>query len=782
MAKTVGTILILAAAAALGWFYPLWAAAAAPVFALAMWRLWTASKPDIGEFVELKSGPPAARQPGRFPLDGNWEFKWPGCEWTSIKTPCDLATLDRPAPGGGVFRFRRRVEYPAAPPGKRIFFCGGGFGGVGAVFIDGERAGGRIFGFLPFELDLTDRLRGGGEFELRFDIRALKGGRGPGKSRSLGPPYGMGLFRELWLEAHDQVRITCSRIEGAAGADTVDVVVMLEGKSAAPTAVSVKLESAAGGEKIFEATRLAPGFDGRAEVRFEAPRSALKVWSPERPELYRLTVQAACDELRLRGQFTVGWSAFGVADGRICRDGKPVAVYGLRRCENYPPYGAAVPKWAGKKDAQVIKEMLLNAVYCEDFPPHPDFRDDCDRAGVYLISEFPLRELRGAVGEARAAEMFAAATAEALSHPSFLFWSVPGGADAALALEALSRIGAADRLAVAGGGIELLKEDIDLYEGGPYEPLVRRFAESGAGLLTLDFIDTAGGREDRRGRELRKAAADLAVLKAARAAGAETVVLGQLFSWGIRQGVLSVNRQKKASADAIREYMKTHEVNEPGGGPLPAEMQFRSVALALAAFVFAWIVISTARGFFLSAPPLYLCFHDVGQLWPIAAAMLPASAISLSLLFERRRGRLPGIAEALGYPLMMSLYNRPPLRAALILAAHVYFCFLGTIALAAAAGTPLAEAARPVMMAAALEAALLVFLFAPLAPAVALAGAALLQWVYISWFLHPAAALLFVAVRWLPWIALMAWIDRRDIFSGARDGLARYAARAFSGV
>ncbi|MFA6449794.1 MAG: glycoside hydrolase family 2 TIM barrel-domain containing protein [bacterium] len=780
MAKKIfGTIIAIIAVASLSYFHYVYPILLSPALIYVIWRLWSGEEPSFEEIANMKYSPCDDRRPDRMRLDGDWEFHWRGVDWTPIKAPSDLATVRGLNKRIRKLYFRRKIDITQASPGKRIFLCGRGFGGSGHVYLNGDAAGGPVFGYLPFEIELTRRSEKETPDELLIVIEPLKSGSSPGRERGLAPIFGAGMFREMFLEIRDGMWFSGARLSCMDYESNPSVTIEMKGEGIEfPIAVSVQVTAGTDGKSIFNGVQIVSGFSGSAAACFQLPADSIKKWTPENPVLYRVAAQAVCGEMRISGEFTTGYSDIYLKGGKVNACGELLTLRGVSRSEHFPPYGAAVPKWAAKKDIQAVKETGMNVICCSDYPPHQDFMDECDRSGIYFIAEYPMKYACGVLGTGKAVELFRTAASYAMARPSFLFFMISDVADIGLRkkiCDVMKEAGAEGRVVFASQSgayhdkpenetFSASRLDLDLYRVDLMAEEIKRFAKNDAGLLAVNFIDSAGGREDRRARELRKAASDLILLKAADAEKVGALILGGLFTWGIRQGLLSINRSKKSSTDTIREYLRTREVAEPDFSEYHVRLPLRLVPLAAAFFVFAWIVIPMTRGMFLAGPPTYSIFHKPLHLLIIGAGMFPISAFSIPLLFEWRRGWLPGAASILGYPAMYNLYNRHWVRLLLTIFFCAYLLFAGMMAVTQLTGQTLAAVATPVFAASVFDVVFLVFILYPLEPLLVFAASGLLGGLYLCWFMPPGAAFLFEAICRLPWMIVIAYFEKHDIF------------------
>jgi hypothetical protein len=726
---------IMAVAAAGSWFVAPWLPAAlAPAAACAAALIWAAASPREEELSELKPGGARGKARG-VSLAGSWEARFNGGEWVAARVPADVATVAKGLRTIRKIEYRRRVEFPALKSGQRMFLVCDGMGGTADIFIGGERAAASVFGFVAVEIDITEAVGGENAAVLRIVIKAPRASDNPGGCAGMAPPFAGGVYGDIRVEVRDRASIACVSVRAADGKDIIDFE--LEGETGSPSAVAYRVEGVSGVAAAATGELLIPPFRGVKVASVELAGGSLPRWTPESPTLCRVTASLICEDIR--HTVTVDTAARGIeaSDGRVVGEGGEARLRGIRRSANYPPYGAGAPAWACANDVRSIKEMGLNAVYCDGMPPGEDFLSACDRAGLCVIADFPWDAARRSAGEAEANLARERAGRAARAHPSLLCFT----------------------------GEPLCVETVrfDLWRDGAAREAVEAFGGR-HGALALDFIDTRGGRDDRRLREMRKTSADATALKAADSAGVSAFFVGSLFTWGISQGALSINRQKKSSVEAIKEYLRSGGMLEPARPAPPLNLPLRAVPILAAVLALALIAYPASREFFFAAPQVFMCFHGPLTAAALAVAMLVAFSFSAALLTEWNRGWLPGAAPSLGFRTLLALQNSFLLRAGLAAAAQAYLFYVGVVAMSAAEGASLSQTAWPAMLSTFSWGAAMPLLFVSIEPILVVVAAAAIGFIYLLWFSPAPVAALYILVQWLPWAVLFFKLKRRDIF------------------
>lgn len=357
-----------------GWRFHLGDAAGAeqPSFGDAAWERVTL--PHTARIEALVTGPP-----------GSPTYQWQGICW-----------------------YRIPLRLPAADVGKTVFLRFEAAMNVADVWLDGERVGGHMGGWLPFVVDLTGRLRPGRESVLavRLDNRDNPV-TGPKPLHLLDFNSYHGLYRYVHLVVKDPLHITdpigadrpasggvfvtCPRVSAASATVRVQTHVRNGHPEARTFHLHARLVDADGAvvaHEISSERTLRPGDE--AEVLQDLVVRAPKLWSPRAPNLY--TVR--CEVLSEGEVADVEETRIGIRRIEISRDGfringEKMFLRGTNRHQEYPYVGYAVPEEAQHRDARRIKEAGFDYVRLSHYAHAPAFMDACDELGIVVMDSIP---------------------------------------------------------------------------------------------------------------------------------------------------------------------------------------------------------------------------------------------------------------------------------------------------------------------------------------------------------------------------------------------------------
>ncbi len=257
------------------------------------------------------------------------------------------------------------------------------------VWLNGELLGEHIDGYLPFQFDVTGKLKdSANQLVLRVD----------NQPRIEWPPaakqiewvqYG-GILQPVRVESKASISIADLAIravpegDGASVACTVD----LNGR-AAPEDLVLRL-AVLGNEPsvrtLSVATRKAP--TSRHELTLKLAQA--KPWSPESPSLYTLVATLE------RGGTVIDRiaSSFGIrtiaARGRqILLNGKPLKIQGVNRYDEFGRFGPNPPMKFVEDELRLMKKTGINLIRTH-YPQAPEFLALCDRMGILFLEELPI--------------------------------------------------------------------------------------------------------------------------------------------------------------------------------------------------------------------------------------------------------------------------------------------------------------------------------------------------------------------------------------------------------
>ena len=277
------------------------------------------------------------------------------------------------------------------------------------VWVNGRYAGGRAYGYSSFACDITPFLRFGKK-PNRITVRAEN------------PPYlsrwypGAGICREVRLVslpvrhfAYHGIRLETCGLDCAR--KTAVLRVTAEGFAPDELRTTVRL----GGKTVAA---------GGAELEF----AGLRLWSPDDPALYEVTVAAGEDEVTFRYGFR---KLTFDPDCGMELNGAPCRFRGLCMHHDLGIFGAAfrreVMAWRLKK----LKAIGCNALRTAHNPPDPKLLDMCDETGFLVLDEaFDMWRTQKTPGDyhnefdaCREADLRDMIRRDR-SHPCVAFWSI----------------------------------------------------------------------------------------------------------------------------------------------------------------------------------------------------------------------------------------------------------------------------------------------------------------------------------------------------------------------
>jgi len=283
--------------------------------------------------------------------------------------------------------YRRTFRLPLAWQGQRILLHFGAVDWETTVWINGVELGAHHGGYLPFQYDITPHLQDG-DNELLVavwdptDASWQSRGKQVRRPRSIWYTPISGIWQTVWLEPVADVYTEALKL--TPDIDTNRLLLEVDLSGAIARAQQVRVWAAYGGQ-VVAMTHAVPG----QELVLEIPDPRL--WSPEHPELYDLTVEvwSANSTLdRVESYFAMRKFSLG-KDGqgrtRLCLNNRPLFQYGPLD-QGYWPDGLYIPPSddAMRFDLEVIKDLGCNMLRKHIKVEPARYYYYCDRLGLIV--------------------------------------------------------------------------------------------------------------------------------------------------------------------------------------------------------------------------------------------------------------------------------------------------------------------------------------------------------------------------------------------------------------
>ncbi|ODM05968.1 glycoside hydrolase family 2 TIM barrel-domain containing protein [Eisenbergiella tayi] len=392
----------------------------------------------------------AGYRPVKLPHD--WSLEYP---FDEAARSCGSGGYVRT--GTGWYKKIFRVNPDAVKDGRAVLHFEGAYM-LAQVWLNGQSLGRHVYGYTPFEWDITDLLKTDGSenvVDVKVDNSAQPNSRwysGSGITRNVWicgmkdihvAPYGVWIRQpevsEEQAQIHMETRVGVNHrnrasYEGTAPEENDEITV--------ETGIYAPDGSLCMQERTAQSQQIAAGV--REELLFcqdfllESP----VLWDTENPALYKAVTKIYKDGLLLDEVCTVtGFRnvRFDSTQGFLL-NGVRVKLNGVCVHHDGGCAGAAVHPQIWERRLEKLKAMGVNAVRMSHNPPDPALLDLCDRMGLMVMDEafdewriMKGKELGSNTHESRGySEWFDSCHEEDMrlmllrdrNHPSIIIWSI----------------------------------------------------------------------------------------------------------------------------------------------------------------------------------------------------------------------------------------------------------------------------------------------------------------------------------------------------------------------
>lgn len=355
------------------------------------------------------NAPTEASAVGRTLFNAGWSFRRKvtafqelggagGSGWVSVPLPHDALigqARDAGAPRGetngyfpsGAFEYRRAFAVPSDFAGRRVSLEFDGVYRDAAVFVNGNLAGQRAFGYSRFTVRIDPFLAFGEDNEIRVECRTHLDSRWYA---------GAGIYRDVHLVVKDVGHIVADTVRVSASAvasDSAIVDIVAEVENAGPVTRTYSLASTVADETGAPVVTgsspvtLLPG--ERATVRRRLFVENPRLWSVDDPNLYDVALtlrdgDAVIDEETV----SLGIRSLQLDPRHGLRiNGEIVKLRGACIHLDNGPLGVVSMRAAEERKVARLKAAGFNAIRSSHNPMSTALLDACDRLGMLVMDE-----------------------------------------------------------------------------------------------------------------------------------------------------------------------------------------------------------------------------------------------------------------------------------------------------------------------------------------------------------------------------------------------------------
>ncbi|WP_152285554.1 glycoside hydrolase family 2 protein [Flavicella marina] len=351
-------------------------------------------------------------------------------EWSKIDLPHTWNNLDVTDNEPGYRRnaswYKKTLEIPTLSSACLYALYFEGANCTSQVFVNGEKAGEHIGGYIGFEIDVSKFIKEGtNEILVRVDN---------GYNPELIPSqksdffiYG-GITRDVWWLVKPKTHLAKLKI-------STPVV----SNDRASMHVDVQINNLENEENLFLKTVLknSKGIEvlsKKEKVSSNSMEVALdsivnpELWDTKNPILYSVSVSLLKEGVELdvlHDKVGFRWFEFK-KNGPFYLNGKRLLLRGTHRHEEHAGVGAAMSNEQHWNDMKSIKKMGANFVRLAHYPQDPEIYKACDSLGLLVWDELPW--CRGGVGndvwKKNAKNLLTEMIVQNQNHPSIIIWSL----------------------------------------------------------------------------------------------------------------------------------------------------------------------------------------------------------------------------------------------------------------------------------------------------------------------------------------------------------------------
>ena len=284
--------------------------------------------------------------------------------------------------------YRRTITPDASLKGRRVLLDFEGIMLVGDVYLNGQRIGGTDYGYVGFELDITQQLRYGEPNELlvvastqkELNSRWYTGGGLFRDVKLINTPADLYFGRHpLYITTRQNRYVSLSaEFTNRTKAKEVRMHVMIYDPD---------------GNLVAETTGVKKRNPQTRTLEMQVPEMEIanaQLWDTESPKLYKAVAQLLREDGSVADEYAehFGIRTIEIGPGYGLKlNGKKVLLKGYANHHTLGALGAAAYPRAIEKRLQLMKQFGMNHVRTSHNPYSRSFIELCDRLGILVVDE-----------------------------------------------------------------------------------------------------------------------------------------------------------------------------------------------------------------------------------------------------------------------------------------------------------------------------------------------------------------------------------------------------------
>ena len=389
---------------------------------------------------------------GNIEVPSNWEMKGYGTPIYSNKTyPFldDLTNIDKDMPNvtrvNPVGSYIKSFEVPSDWDNQQIILHFGGVSSAFYLWLNGKNIAYSQGSRLPSEFDITQHLQAG---KNTLAVQVFRWSDGSYLEDQ--DNWRMsGIHREVLLLAQPKVAINDFAVRTrltdnyqSAKLQINPILSNINRTDIKNWSVAAQLYNAQGEALLNKPATVS----GRLLSRFIQPQrdafpfqlieaniDSPKLWSPESPYLYTLTLSLIDDNNKLieSRSTRVGFRDIKTNNkGQVLVNGQSIKFIGVNRHDHDALEGKVVSREDMRRDVALMKQFNINAVRTSHYPNDPYFYDLCDEYGLFVMDEANIETHTVGGLQAKLSQWHYSMTDRVIrmverdkNHPSIVSWS-----------------------------------------------------------------------------------------------------------------------------------------------------------------------------------------------------------------------------------------------------------------------------------------------------------------------------------------------------------------------